>query len=117
MLQRNAVQKFHSNECLPILLADVMNRADVRVIERRRGLRFALKTGECLRVTGDIFWQELESDETVQPRVLCLVHYTHATTAELLDDAVVRDGPIEGDVKRHFFRLHQDAADALAISS
>jgi hypothetical protein len=33
---------------------------------------FALKTGECLRVTGNLLRQELEGDETTQPRVLTL---------------------------------------------
>ncbi len=32
MLQRHAIEKFHGNERLPVLLADVVNRADVVVI-------------------------------------------------------------------------------------
>ena len=35
---------------------------------------------------------ELQGDEAVQPGVLGLVHHSHAAPAELLDDAVVRDG-------------------------
>ena len=45
-----------------------------------------------LRVPGDLFGQKLQGDEAVQPSVLGLVDHTHAATAELLDDAVVRDG-------------------------
>src|SRR5208282_1698886 len=50
MLERLAVQKLHGNERLPVLLADIVNRANVGVIERRGGLGFALEAGQCLRV-------------------------------------------------------------------
>src|ERR1700747_1423941 len=92
MLQRHPVQKLHGDERLSNLLADVVDRADVRVIECGRGLRFALKTGECLRVTGNLLRQELKGDEAMQPSVLSLVNDAHTPTTELLDDAVVRDG-------------------------
>ena len=62
------------------------------MIQRRSSLSLAAKTAECGRVTGDIFGKELQSDETVQPRVLGLVHHSHPATAEFLDHSVVRDG-------------------------
>jgi len=34
MLQRYPIQKFHGDECLSILFADVVDRADVGVIQR-----------------------------------------------------------------------------------
>ena len=43
MLQRDAFQKFHGDERLPVLFANVVDRADVRMIQRGGGLRFALK--------------------------------------------------------------------------
>ena len=48
---------------------------------------------ERLRVSGNIFRQELEGDEATKLRVRGLVHDTHPTTAQLLDDVVMRDGP------------------------
>jgi hypothetical protein len=51
-----------------------------------------LETGEGLRVASNLLRQKLEGDETVEPRVLSLVNHAHPTTAQLLDDAVVRDG-------------------------
>jgi len=42
----------------------IVNRADIRMVERGRGLRFALKAGQRLRVAGDFTGQELECDET-----------------------------------------------------
>ena len=41
MLQRHAVQKFHDDEGLPIVLADLVYRADVGMIESGGGTSFA----------------------------------------------------------------------------
>src|SRR5216683_591699 len=91
-LQRHAIQEFHGYEGTAVLLANVVNRADVGMVQCGCGLGFALKTGECLRVTGNLLGQELEGDEAMQPRVLSLVNHTHPATTHLLNDAVVRDG-------------------------
>src|SRR5215813_2337198 len=40
----------------------------------------------------DVLRQELQGDETSKIEVLGLVHHTHPAAAELLDDAVMRDG-------------------------
>jgi hypothetical protein len=62
------------------------------MVQSRCRLGFALKAGECLRVTGNLPRQELEGDEAMKPRVLGFVDDAHAAAAEFLDDAVVRDG-------------------------
>ncbi len=46
MFQRDAIQKFHGDEGLGVLLADVINGADVGMIQSGSGLRFALKKGQ-----------------------------------------------------------------------
>ena len=58
----------------------------------RSSLRFALETGESLGIAGHFVRQKLERDKTVQASIFGFVNHTHATAAELLDDAVVRDG-------------------------
>ncbi len=92
MLQRYAIQKLHGDERLSVLLANVVDRTDIGVIQRGRSLRFTLKAGERLWVSGNIIGKELESDEAMQSRVLSLVDHTHPAATELLYDAVVRDG-------------------------
>jgi hypothetical protein len=92
VLQGRAVQKLHGDERLSALLADVVNRADVGMVQRGRGLGFALKASERLWATGNVFGQEFHSDEAMQPRVFGLIYHAHAATPEFLDDAVVRDG-------------------------
>ena len=49
-----------------------MDCAYVRVIECGRGLGFAFKAGECLRVAGNFLGQELKGNEAMQSRVLSL---------------------------------------------
>ena len=44
VLQRLPVQKFHGNEGFAIFLTDVVNRANVWMVQCRSSLGFALKT-------------------------------------------------------------------------
>src|SRR5438445_8718658 len=52
-----------------------------------------VETAPGTGVVGHAFRQELKGDKAVQPRVFGLVHHSHAAATELLDDAVMRDGP------------------------
>ena len=45
MLQRYAVQKLHDDEGLAVCVVDFVDGADVGMIQRRGGLRFALESG------------------------------------------------------------------------
>src|SRR5260370_15592279 len=92
MLQRQSVQELHGDERLAILLADVVDRADVGMVERGSGLRFALKAGQGLRVARDLIWQELQCNRAAKASVLCLVDDAHATAAEFFKDGVMRNG-------------------------
>ena len=92
LIQRFARHVLHRDERLPVLLANVIDRADVRMVQGRCSLGLTLKAGQRLGVSRNFRREELQCDEAMQPRVLGLVHYPHATATELLDDAVVRDG-------------------------
>src|SRR6266705_579146 len=52
ILQSLALEQFHGDEVLALVLADVVNRADVRVIQSRGRSGFALKTLESQRIPG-----------------------------------------------------------------
>src|ERR1019366_8990868 len=80
VLQRHPIQTLHCDERLPILLTNVEDHADIGMVESGRSLGFALESGERLRIASNLFGQELEGDETMQPRVLSLVDNTHAPT-------------------------------------
>jgi hypothetical protein len=75
-----------------VVFADLMDGANVRMVESRGGKSFTSEAFKRLRVMGDIFRQELQRDETTKLGVLGFVDDTHASTTELLDDAVMRDG-------------------------
>ena len=72
VLQHCAIQKLHGDKGSLVLLADVINRADVGVAQRGGRLSFAAKTGKNLRVTGNVFGQEFEGDKTLKPRASAL---------------------------------------------
>ena len=92
VLQRQAVQKLHDDEWLPVLLSDFMDGADVGMVECGGCLCFALKTGECLRIFRNFIGQKLQSNKAAELDVLGFINHAHAAAAELLHDAVVRDG-------------------------
>jgi len=91
LLQRVAVEQLHHDELLALVLADVVNRADVRVVERRGHARLASEPIERLRVGGEIRGQELQRDLAAQADVFGAVHHAHAARAEPLQDLVVTD--------------------------
>src|SRR5208283_2861410 len=92
MLQGHAIQELHDDEWTLIVLADLINCADVGVVQRGSCTSFTSESFECLWVMGDIFGQEFQSDEASQVRVFSFIDDTHPATAELVDDAVMRDG-------------------------
>ncbi len=92
MRQRYPVEKLHGDEGLTILLADVVDSANVGVVQRGCSLGLALKTGEGLGIFGHIVRQEFEGDETMKPGVFSLINHSHTAAANFLDNAIVRDG-------------------------
>ena len=90
--ERLPLQQFHGDEGSPIGLVNLVDRADVRVIQRGCGLGFALKTAEGLCVVGELVRKELQGDVAAELEVLRLVHNTHPAATQLLHNAVVRDG-------------------------
>jgi len=60
MLQSYAVEEFHGKERLAILLTNIVNSANVGMIQGRRSLRFALEAGHRLGISRHVFGQELE---------------------------------------------------------
>jgi len=92
VFQRLAIQKFHSDERLAFRFADVVNRADVGMVQGGCGLRLSLETRERLRIVGDVVRQEFQRDKAVQAGVLSFVHHAHAPATEAFHDAIVRKG-------------------------
>src|SRR5208282_3026851 len=92
VLQREPVQKLHSDETFAFVFADFVDGADIGMIQGGSRSSLAAESFKRLRVLRHILGKELECDKSAERGVLGLVDNTHPTPAELVDDAVVRDG-------------------------
>src|SRR5258708_32924961 len=63
MLESLPFQQFHRDERLALVFVNFVDRAYVRMIERRRWTRLAAQAFQRLSVAGRIRGQELEGDE------------------------------------------------------
>ena len=99
--QRLPFQQFHDDEMLALVLLDGVDRADVRVIERRRRAGLALKPLERLRVAPEFRRQELQRHAAAQTRVFRFVDHAHTAAAERPDDIIVRHALANHRVGRH----------------
>ena len=95
VLEGRAVEEFHDEESAAGVLADVVDGADVGVVQGRCGLGFAAETLERLAVLRKVLGQKLQGDEAAKAGVFGLVDHAHATAAEFFENPVVRDGLIE----------------------
>ena len=92
ILQRLPVEQLHHHELLAALRADVVEGADVRVIEARDHLRFALEALVRVGVGVGLVGQELDRHLAAEARVFRFVDDAHAAGAEPRQDLVVRNG-------------------------
>ena len=77
------------------MLADFVDGANIRVIQRGGGAGFAAETFERLRIADEIFGKKFESDEAAEFGVFGFVDDAHAAAAEFFSDAVMGDGLAE----------------------
>lgn len=73
------------------MIANAVDRAEVRVVQRACRASFALEPLQRLRADDETAAQELERDLAPQARVFGLVHDAHATFAELAEHTKVGD--------------------------
>jgi len=74
-----------------------MNRADIRVIQGGRGSGLASETVQGLRVASEFVRQKLEG-QAAQACVLSLVNHAHSAAAQLIDNAVMGNGPADREI-------------------
>ena len=72
MLERFAFEQLHGDERLAIVLANFVNRADVRMIQAGGGARFALESLEGLLILGHCLRQKFQRHQPPQFRVFGL---------------------------------------------
>ena len=95
--ERLAFQKLHGDESAAFVFADVVDGANVGMVEGGGGASFTLETLEGLTVVGESVGKEFQSDMAAEAEVFRFVDLTHAAGAEFAKNAIVRDGFAEQD--------------------
>ncbi len=78
-----------------LVFADVVDGADVGMIQRRRRARFPLKTLARLRILGQLFGKELQGHAAAEALIFRLVNHAHSAAAQLSYNAVMGDCLVE----------------------
>ena len=78
MLERLPVDELGGDEVRAFCLANFMNRDDVWVIKRGRGLRFLDKTAQTLFVIGKLRGQQLQRDFAIELRIIGEIDLAHS---------------------------------------
>ncbi len=92
VLEGYAIQILHGDESFPVLLADVVDGADIGMVQGRSCLCFALEAAEGLGIFGHVFRKKFQRDKAAESCVFSLVDHAHSATAEHLNDSVVGNG-------------------------
>ena len=77
-----AFEVFHDQEIRPVLVADVMKGADVRVVQGRNRAGFALQALLCLEIGRKMRRQDLHRHGAIQTRVARAINLTHPARAQ-----------------------------------
>jgi len=91
VLESLPFEQLHHQEGAPFILANIVERANMRMIERGGGTRFPQKAFERRGVRAKTFRQKFERHAASQTRIFRLVYHSHASAAELLQNAVMSD--------------------------
>jgi len=80
--ERLAFEQLHHQIAAAVVLADVVQRADVRMVELRDRARFPLEAEFELCAAGELGREHFHRDAAVQARVACAPHLAHAAGAD-----------------------------------
>ena len=87
-----AIEIFHGDKSFSALVANVADSGNVRMIQSGSSLGLTFESFQGLGIVGEVSWEELQSDETVESGVLSFVDDADAAAAEFFEDAVVGNG-------------------------
>ena len=106
LLDRPPLEPLHRDERLPLVLAELVDRADVRVLQRRGEARFAFEPRQPLGRGDRVGAQQLDRDFAAEPHVFGAIHHAHAAFAEAVEQTIVGN---HGRCHRHGARLARTA--------
>ena len=86
--KRLALQELGDDKMPVALDADVEEREDIWMRQRRHGARLALEAGSAVGISCYIGGQNLDCHVAPESRVACAIHLAHTTGAERRNDLV-----------------------------
>jgi hypothetical protein len=87
-----AFEEFHRDECSAVLLADVVNRADIGMVQCGRGSGFSAEAFQGLAVFAELAGKKFKGNKAIEAGVLGFVDHTHPAPTEFFENAIVGDG-------------------------
>ena len=102
--ERLPVEMRHDEEVRAVGVADVVDAADMRMIERRDGARLALEPRAQVGIAGDVRREDLDGDAAIEPRVAGFVDFAHAASTQRADDFIRTETRASGE--RHGFGVN-----------
>ena len=78
----------HHHVAAAILGADIVERADIGVVQRGHSAGFALEAGAQIFALGDVFGQDFDGDGAVETGVASFVHLAHASRSNGGEDFI-----------------------------
>ena len=89
VLESLSLEQLHGDKRPAFEFSNVVNRADVGMIERGCSARFAAESLDCLRDPGNVVGEEFQRNAPAEARVLGSVNHAHPAAAKLFQDVVV----------------------------
>ena len=91
-LQRFSLDELQHQKPHAIGLFEAVDGSDVRVVERRQQLGFAVEAGHSLGVLGKVLGKDLDGDIPIKVLIAGSIHVAHSARAKRFDDHVMTEG-------------------------
>src|SRR5262249_39637623 len=86
--KRFAGNKLQHEELRSVRFRQVVDRPDVRMIERSEKMCFALEPNEPIRILREILRQDFDGDFPAELRIACAINLAHAARSERSQDFI-----------------------------
>jgi hypothetical protein len=86
--QRRAFHELQHQRAHAVRFFQTVDRADMRMIQRGKYLRFTFEASEAVRIGSECLGQDLERDVAIQLRIARAIHLAHAARPEQAQDFI-----------------------------
>jgi putative ABC transport system permease protein len=105
-VERAPLEQFHQQERAPLVIADVVERADVRMVQRRDDAGFAVEALERLGIVCQAGGQDLDRDVAIESSIPGAIDLAHPAGADRRGDFVrTKTGPTASGMPHYIGRM------------